>query len=104
MPAENEVMFDVQMQKKEEDKEGTTRGRLGFRVSDETGSPFTQASIVVSGDSYEKEKSPRDHGLTQWFEDVPLPVDVTIEATGYKIVQFSGIGEGDLGSSKTSGY
>jgi len=50
-----------------------------------------------------RRKNARDHGMSQSFENVPLPATVVIEATGFEqeVIELT---EDDAGSSKSIGY
>ena len=95
------IKLDVRMTEKEDDTK--FRATVKARVSDPSGTPLPEATIQVSGDSYEKTKNARDHGMSQSFENVPLPATVVIEATGFEqeVIELT---EDDAGSSKSVGY
>ena len=95
------IKLDVRMTEKEDDTK--FRATVKARVSDPSGTPLPEATIQVSGDSYEKTKNARDHGMSQSFENVPLPATVVIEATGFEqeVIELT---EDDAGSSKSIGY
>lgn len=97
----DKIQLDVRMSEKEDDSK--FRATVRVRVSDSSGSPLTDATIQVSGDSYEKTKNARGHGMSQAFENVPLPATVVIEATGFEkeVIELS---EDDAGSRKSVGY
>jgi hypothetical protein len=97
----DKIQLDVRMSEKEDDSK--FRATVKARVSDSSGTPLPDATIQVSGDSYEKSKNARDHGMSQSFENVPLPATVVIEATGFEkeVIELS---EDDAGSSKSVGY
>lgn len=99
MVQDNEVLRYVQMEPVEDGGGSEVSGRLGFQVVDENQSPFEQATITVTGPSYKKSDQPGVMGSPVWFEEVPLPANFTIEATGYKNVSGE-ITESDLGTDQ----
>lgn len=101
-----EVSIDVRMTESTDDgSDEVQRGRISVRVSDESGSPLPEATITVSGleADYSESKSAKDHGMSQTFENVPMPANVRIEATGYEDESVE-VSASDLGGSITVGY
>lgn len=101
--AEDSVFIDVKLAPGEDDNGGdTVYGTLDIRVSDEEGNPFPEATITVSAleTDYRDSKPAEDHGMSQTFEDVPMPANVDIAAPGYQSVTVevtaADLGGGDI--------
>jgi len=99
----DKISLDVRMEEAEDDSK--FRATVKARVSDSGGTPLPEATITVSSEqgSYEETKNARDHGMSQSFENVPLPATAIIEATGFKTEEIS-LTKDDTGSTKSVGY
>ena len=104
MPDPSTIDIDVRMEEVEEEDDAPFRATVDVLVSDQDGRPLPEATITVTGEGgYEKEKTAKDHGLSQTFNNVPTPATVEIEATGYKAVTVD-VDESDAGSNVTHGW
>lgn len=102
-----EVTIDVRMTPSEDDGDGDVQGNLNVRVADEEGSSMPdRATITVTGleNDYRKSKPGGDHGISQTFDNVPMPANVSISASGYETITVE-VTEADLGGGDiTRGY
>lgn len=81
-----QVDIDVRLKAKEEEEEDTFRGKIAVSVSGESGQTFSDATIrVVSKETdYEESKTSSEYGISQKFENVPMPATVIVEKTGFQ--------------------
>jgi len=101
MAKDNEIVRAVRLQEKSDDEE-SFRARVGVRVADDkSGDILGSATILVSGEdsNYETEKTSDKMGRLTWFENVPLPAKLRVEATD-KDPYEERLTEANLGSDK----
>lgn len=101
----DELTIDVRMEPAEE-SDDVQRGLVSVRVSDHEGNPLSSATITVSADNrnYNRSKTAKSMGMSQTFENVPKDaLTILIEATGFKDIVIKA-NETDFGTEITRGY